>query len=189
MRRPPRCRSRAPPPAASVSPPSTAVRPPTPSADHDTARKTTAATSRQKAPSPSRIFGTEVDATPVRAGAGAGAGAGYDGSGACFATGGVLGGASGPPTGVVTAAAGAGTSWKASLAPRRAPTSSSARRRVRNRLDGDRVPYQEVAGGADRGAEGQRGAAVGAERRVGVAHAPIPSAGVAGGDRARTQQR
>ncbi len=54
----------------SVKAPRTAVRPPTPSADQETARKMTAATSRQNAPRPSRIFGTDAKATPPRSGVG-----------------------------------------------------------------------------------------------------------------------
>ena len=59
-----------------VSPTSTAVRPPTPSHDQATARKITAATSRQVAPSPSRILGTEAALRPAGSGRGGGAGAG-----------------------------------------------------------------------------------------------------------------
>ena len=55
---------------ATVSPTSTAVRPPMPSQDQATARKMTAATSRQVAPSPSRIFGTEAALRPRQAPAG-----------------------------------------------------------------------------------------------------------------------
>ena len=64
-------------PAAPVAPvrtTRTAVRPPTPSQVQATARKITAATSRQVAPSPSRILGTEAPWRPCRTGAGAGDG-------------------------------------------------------------------------------------------------------------------
>ena len=68
-----------------VSPTSTAVRPPTSSHDHATARKITAATSTQVAPSPSRILGTEAALRPaggmggaVEGVAGAGYGTAYD---------------------------------------------------------------------------------------------------------------
>ena len=54
-----------------VSPTSTAVRPPTPSHDQATARKITAATSRQVAPSPSRILGTEAALRPAGGAGGA----------------------------------------------------------------------------------------------------------------------
>ena len=51
-----------------------AVRPPTPIADQVTTRNTSAATSRQSAPSPSRIFGTDAaDSRAVAAERGAGA--------------------------------------------------------------------------------------------------------------------
>ena len=57
-----------------VKPTRVAVRPPTPIADQVTARKTSAATKRQSAPSPSRILGTDAALRPRLAGASAGSG-------------------------------------------------------------------------------------------------------------------
>ena len=66
IRRPRRAKRWAPPRAPAVRTSRTRVRPPTPSQLHATARNVTAATSRQSAPSVSRILGTEA---PVSRGA------------------------------------------------------------------------------------------------------------------------
>ena len=66
-----------------MKPTSVAVRPPTPSTLQVTARNTSAATSRQPAPSASRILGTDAEERPRRGGASldrAGNGAGSNGA-------------------------------------------------------------------------------------------------------------
>ncbi len=66
-----------------MKPTSVAVRPPTPSTLQVTARNTSAATSRQPAPSASRILGTDAEERPRRGGVSlgrAGKGAGSNGA-------------------------------------------------------------------------------------------------------------